>query len=159
MRQTIVNLLPYLDLYPACRLIVLCGSNQKLYGELRKRYRGNPQILLRGATRRMALYMKACEIVFSKPGRLSSTEAAAAGVPLVHIAPIPGVESRNARFFQMLGMSLPVNNQGRELLAAVAALQRPRERKRMRDCQRRQINPRAAADICDFFERQITRIP
>lgn len=37
---------------------------------------------------------------------LSSTEAAASGVPLIHISPIPGCETRNMDFFAENGMSI-----------------------------------------------------
>ena len=38
----------------------------------------------------MADYMAACDVFITKPGGLSSTEAAVAGIPLIHISPIPG---------------------------------------------------------------------
>lgn len=49
--------------------------------------------------------MDACDVLFTKPGGLSSTEAAAKGIPIIHTAPIPGCETDNARFFHYHGMS------------------------------------------------------
>ncbi|MDD7220097.1 MAG: hypothetical protein PUI16_08985 [Clostridia bacterium] len=49
--------------------------------------------------------MKACDVLFTKPGGLTSTEAAVAGIPIVHTDPIPGCETANRKFFIKLGMS------------------------------------------------------
>lgn len=43
---------------------------------------------------------------FTKPGGLTSTEAAAKRIPLVHTAPIPGCENKNAEFFVSHGLSI-----------------------------------------------------
>lgn len=50
--------------------------------------------------------MAACDVLFSKPGGLTSTEALVHNTPLVHTAPIPGCESANADFFAKRGMAL-----------------------------------------------------
>ena len=47
----------------------------------------------------MALYLSACDLYLTKPGGLSTTEAAVVGLPLVALHPIPGCETKNARFF------------------------------------------------------------
>ena len=43
--------------------------------------------------------MDACDIILTKPGGLSSTEALVKGIPIVHTSPIPGCETENADFF------------------------------------------------------------
>ena len=43
--------------------------------------------------------MKACDVLFTKPGGLTSTEGAVAGIPMVHTEPIPGCETANRKFF------------------------------------------------------------
>ena len=54
----------------------------------------------------MNLYMKACDVLFTKPGGLTSTEGAVVGIPMVHTEPIPGCETANRKFFGRLGMSV-----------------------------------------------------
>lgn len=49
------------------------------------------------------LYMAAADILFTKPGGLTSTEAVAAKVALVHTKPIPGCEDRNVAFSHSMG--------------------------------------------------------
>lgn len=118
------------------RLIVICGTNDRLYKTLDKRY-GQGVTLLR-STDQMALYLRACDLYLTKPGGLSSTEAAVAGVPLVHLPPIPGCETRNARFFAQRGLSIPQKELDRAALLASEAVRRQRE----------DIPPGAAGRVC-----------
>ena len=104
------------------------------------------------STNKMALYLKASDVFISKPGGLSSTESAAAGVPLVHISPIPGCESRNAEFFAKEGIAVKVENTETELLSAVERLSEPGNAEEMRKRQRTVINQNAAMDICKLLE-------
>ena len=56
-------------------------------------------------TDKVAVYMRAADVLLSKAGGISSSEAAVLGVPLVHTMAIPGVETLNAEFFAAHGMS------------------------------------------------------
>ena len=50
--------------------------------------------------------MDASDVIFSKPGGLTSTEAAVRQIALVHTSPIPGCETKNLAFFTSHGMSV-----------------------------------------------------
>lgn len=90
------------------------------------------------------------DLLITKPGGLSSTEAAVAGIPLIQTAPIPGCEVSNMRFFRQRGLSIAVPYPGRQLIAACDALlsgggnDSPSETP---------INPHAAANICSLAGR------
>ncbi|MCC8129752.1 MAG: glycosyltransferase [Clostridiales bacterium] len=129
-------------------LIVVCGNRQALYQRIQKRYGDRATVL--GFTDRMAEYMKACDLLITKPGGLSSTEAAVAGIPRIHTSPIPGCETSNMRFFQRHGLSVAVPSPGRRLIAACDALLEDGKCGRPSEAP---INPRAASDICDLAER------
>ena len=88
------------------RIAVLTGRNEKLKRDLEKRWADFPGILTVGFTRDVHLWMKAADVTVTKAGGLSSTEAAAAGVPIVHMMTIPGCETKNAAFFSARSMSL-----------------------------------------------------
>ena len=88
--------------------IVICGTNQKLYDCLYDKYAD--KLLLLHHTDQIAAYMKACDLVISKPGGLSSTEAAVCGTALIHTGEIPGCESCNMDFFASRGMSIAVHS-------------------------------------------------
>ncbi len=135
------------------RLAVVCGSNDSLRRELERQY--GTELILMGSTRRMDLWLRACDIYFTKPGGLSSTEAAVAGVPLVHLPPIPGCETRNAAYFQSRGMSALFPATGPELSALLERLEDPAERERMISCQREGVSARSAERIGALIHRMV----
>lgn len=145
----------YLDCHAECHLIAVCGNNQKLFYKLQKRYKGCSNITLLAGTDKMALYMKACDLFLSKPGGLSSTEAAVSGTPLIHISPIPGCETRNMEFFESRGMSIAVGTDFSRLLPAIELLRDPVCAGRMREKQQKYIHASSASDICDFTEKVV----
>jgi len=80
------------------RLIVICGNNRKLYKSLYKN-EVPKNLSIVGYTTRMALYLDSADLLLTKPGGLSSTEAATKSLPLVFIDAVPGCETRNLDFF------------------------------------------------------------
>ena len=153
IQQTIGILSQYLQTHTDFHLIVICGNNQRLLEIVKRAYGDNPQITLLSKTDKMALYMRACDAFLSKPGGLSSTEAAVSGVPLIHISPIPGCENRNMAFFEQCGMSIAVGNHLERLPQALVRLQNPDFVALMVENQKAHSNPFAAAQICDLAER------
>ncbi len=87
-------------------LCVLAGRNQELLDALNAAYGEDPRVRAVPFTDQVSAYMRAADVLLSKAGGISSAEAAVVNVPLVHTMMIPGVETRNARFFSELGMSM-----------------------------------------------------
>lgn len=143
----------YLREHEEICLIAACGSNRKLYGKAVKKYQDDPQIVVLKKTEYMAEYLKVCDLYLSKPGGISSTEAAVAGIPLIHISPIPGCETKNERFFAECGMSIGIVNLKKELLPAVRCLEDGETADRMIEAQRRTIDAEAAEKIVEFAEK------
>ncbi len=86
-------------------IYVMTGKNNNLKKKLDEKYQSNDQIRTIPFTRNVADYMAASDVLLSKPGGLSSTEAAVANIPMVHIHAIPGCETHNARYFRENGLS------------------------------------------------------
>ena len=84
---------------PDSQAVVLCGSNEKLFREMNSVKNSLP---LRYTDRVCAL-MDTADVILTKPGGLSSTEAIAKRIPTVLTHPIPGCEQRNAEFLSALG--------------------------------------------------------
>lgn len=137
------------------RLIVVCGNNQALYQRLQRTY--GERCTLLGYTAQMADYMNACDLFLSKPGGLSSTEAAVAGAALVHITPIPGCETRNMDFFEKHGMCYAVHSLRKQLLDACDRLLNETCRQEMQENQRRVISADAAVSLCELMEKEYSR--
>ena len=103
----------------------------------------------------MAEYMKTASLFVTKPGGLSSTEAAVSKVPILHTAAIPGCETRNAEFFSKNGMSKLCKASKKELSKAIEIIDDEKVCLAMAENQRKRINSNAAADICDLAEKLI----
>ncbi len=86
-------------------LVVICGSNEKLLEKFEK-MTNYENLLVVGFTKQIALYMDAADIILTKPGGLSSTEAATKRVPTIFIDAVPGCETRNIEFFTRNGLSI-----------------------------------------------------
>ena len=99
-------------------ILAVCGSNTKLRNRLCKDFGENANVHPIGFTDRVPLLMDACDVLFTKPGGLSSTEAAAKRIPLIHTAPIPGCETDNARFFHYHGMSYSTTDTAQQVAVA-----------------------------------------
>ena len=131
-------------------LIIICGSNRALYDKLNAR--PDPRITVVGYTDDMASFMKASNLFITKPGGLSSTEAAVCGVPVFHTSPIPGCESYNARYFSERGMSIYGEITSDTLCAINEILNNEGISSSMVVCQKKHINPCAADKICELAE-------
>lgn len=132
-------------------IVVLGGNNERLKASLRARFGDDTRIRVMDFTDRADLYMDACDIMLSKPGGLSSTEAAVKNVPLVHTAPIPGCETDNLLFFNHFGMSVSGSSPQETADAAIRLLERPEMQKAVMDAQRQNTNPHSAADIVRYI--------
>lgn len=85
------------------RLLVICGNNRSLYRCLRSLLRRDPRVQVRGYEKNMPACICAADLMITKAGGLSTTEAVAAGVPLLYINAVPGCESRNIAFMTKNG--------------------------------------------------------
>ena len=136
---------------------VLTGRNEELRAELAERYRGEPRVRPVEFTREVSVYMNAADVLITKPGGLSSTEAAAARVPLVHWITIPGCEERNADFFSARGMSVQTRSPGEAASLAVALARDPVACAAMRKRQAEEINPYSARDAVSHVLADLER--
>lgn len=85
-------------------LVVICGTNQKLYENLSLIKDMRLKIL--GFINNVLEYISISDIVLTKPGGLSTTEVAVFRKPFIHIFPIPGVETYNTEYFSKREMAL-----------------------------------------------------
>jgi len=132
-----------------CRVLVLPGRNEELRFELETAFSHDGRVRAEPFTTQVPLYMDACDVLLSKPGGISSTEAAVKNVPLVHTAPIPGCETLNAAFFSQRGMSILAPDEAQAAANAVRLAGDEGQKRRMLEAQRQYIRPDAADAICD----------
>lgn len=90
------------------KVVVITGNNKRLFRKFEKEFEDKSRLVLLGFTDQVPLYMSACDLLLTKPGGLSSTEALVRGIPMIHTSPIPGCETENADFFQQHHLSVCV---------------------------------------------------
>jgi processive 1,2-diacylglycerol beta-glucosyltransferase len=85
--------------------IVTTGLNRELFRTLRQRYARDHRVRIFGYTRTIGALMDAADMLITKPGGLTSSEALAKGLPLIITNPIPGQEERNAQYLDNQGVA------------------------------------------------------
>jgi processive 1,2-diacylglycerol beta-glucosyltransferase len=85
--------------------IVTTGVNRDLFRKLHKRYARDKHVRIFGYTRMVNTLMDAADLLVTKPGGLTSSEALAKALPMVIANPIPGQEERNARYLLQKGVA------------------------------------------------------
>ncbi len=150
IRETIKQLIEGIAHRKDTGLIIVCGNNKDLYTELNAGQLENTIVV--GYTEKMACLMRACDLFITKPGGLSSTEAAVCGVPILHTAAIPGCELYNAEYFSAHGMSSLCRAPSEIVACAMAILSNPEICAAMVERQHAILDGAAAARICRFAE-------
>jgi processive 1,2-diacylglycerol beta-glucosyltransferase len=88
--------------------LVVCGRNEELRRELAAQDRTHPTRVL-GFASNMHELMTVADLLITKPGGLTSSEALALGRPLLILDPIPGQEAANSDFLLEHGAAAKVN--------------------------------------------------
>lgn len=131
-------------------LVVICGSNHRLYQKLRElEDPGSVRIL--GFTRNVPLYMNSADLLLSKPGGLSTTEAAENHLPMILIDAVAGCETHNMNFWISNDMA-QTRDKVDELCALVRSLMdNPEELERMEKNLSDSFSGSSAERIFDFI--------
>ena len=141
----------------ALNTVCVCGRNRLLRQKLLPFRNERLQVL--GFTRELPLYMRAADLAVTKPGGLSLTELAAAGVPAILTRPIPGHEERNLRLWTRLGAAAEGCGSGEATAALALEILGDGERlSRMRSALEALRSPEAAENLCAFVET-LDKIP
>ena len=92
------------------QLIIITGKNQKLYDVLKQETSEDKRFIeLIYFTDEVEKYMKAADLIITKPGGLTVTEALACNVPLITFCAIPGQEEENAEFLYKHHMAVSID--------------------------------------------------
>ncbi len=92
-------------------LVVVCGRNESARKRLASiRPPGRHRVRVVGFTDRMRDLMAVADLLVTKPGGLTVSEALACGLPMALISPIPGQEVRNADYLLENGAAVKANS-------------------------------------------------
>ena len=149
VEQLIAQLLQ--DSRPEDSIICICGRNESLLHSLQGQFAEQRQLCLLGFTNQVSILMDASDVVFSKPGGITSTEAIVKNIPLIHTHPIPGLENHNAHFFHHHGMSYFTTDVQHQVAIAKRLCEDTHYRKRMLHNQCANANPHSSDDVINLI--------
>ena len=93
------------------QIILVTGKNQKLYNNFEKIVEDSPKkTKLIYFTDEINKYMQASDIIITKPGGLTVTEALACNIPMAVFDAIPGQEEENAEFLLKHNMAVRIKD-------------------------------------------------
>lgn len=137
-------------------IVIICGNNDKIKRILRKEFRFNKRVHIIGYTDQVSLFMDACDVIYTKPGGLTSTEALVKNIPIVHTAPIPGCETANVHFFTRRHLSVSSKNLSKQITLGKKLIDHASLRNEMYQAQRTHQKPDAAMQIVELLETIVT---
>ena len=132
------------------KICVVCGTNKNLLDRLNSIK--NQNLIVLGFVSNVNDLIYSSDIVLSKPGGLSSTEIASIRKPLLHIFPIPGIETYNTKFFNKRNMNLICNNKEEIISNCKYLLQNKDKQKEIISNQEKYINCNSAKNLVDFIK-------
>ncbi|MBQ7648363.1 MAG: hypothetical protein IJS92_04725 [Paludibacteraceae bacterium] len=132
------------------RVICVCGRNERNLHTVQRDFAKEGRVVPVGYTDKVSLLMDACDVVLSKPGGITTTETIIKNIPLVHTAPIPGIESENAEFCHERNMSFYAAKPVEQVEAAIRLATDSEAREAMLESQRRNSEPKTCQFIIDL---------
>lgn len=105
------------------QLLVVCGRDIKLYHELYKTIE-NPRnrVMIFPFVDNIHELMSAADLIVTKAGGLTVSEALVKRLPMVIFRPLPGVEEENTRYLASSGASLTVQKDADRLVDTILSL-------------------------------------
>jgi len=126
-------------------LVVVCGRNEAARARLsRIRPPSRHRVTVLGFTDKMRTLMAAADLLVTKPGGLTVSEALACGLPMAVIDPIPGQEERNADYLLENGAAVKAASAAALTGKVEDVLSGPERLREMRARAKRLGRPRAA---------------
>ena len=138
------------------QLIVVCSRNKKLFGEM-KSIASSLKIHSKifGFVPDLYKMMAAADIIISKSGGLTTSEALAQGLPMIIISPIPGQETKNCGLLVKKGAAYRIDRPFELTKTIEALIKIPGKLEKMRQNTLGLTRPNAADDITELAITQI----
>jgi len=138
------------------QIIVVAGQNKALYKQIRKySNRVDKVIKVFGYTDKIPELMSASDLLISKPGGMTVSEALVKKLPMILISPIPGQEEKNARYLLNGGAAARLYPKQNIEEVLYQLLDIPVRYNQMKEMCTYLAHPSACQDIINLFEELI----
>ena len=134
---------------------VLCGTNRELKALLEKEHASLPTVHIHGYVEDVPQLLSASDLFLTKPGGLSTSEAAAVAVPMVFVDAVAGCEANNLRYFVAQGAAVSGDSPVKVAEACLALMNEPGRLHAMADTLRTRAGIRAAERIVSIIKGEV----
>jgi len=132
--------------------LIVTGTNKKLYRSLKRRMKKyKKKILLFGYANNINELMIAANIIITKPGGVTVSEAIAKKIPMIIIKPIPGQEENNTVYLTDKKAAIKIDKPIDINLIIEDLLQDRQKLNRLSEAAGRIAKPNASLDIAKFL--------
>ena len=140
-------------------LTIVCGANEELFAKLERHFAHDPRIHIHGMVDYVPLLIHSADLFLTKPGGLSTSEAAACGVPMLLMDTVAGCEGHNLNFFLRQGIAVTADTPKHLADLAAALLADPEQLQKMARAARHRKGDTPAETIYAFLHRQKKQLP
>lgn len=146
-------------LTPEQELTIVCGANEELFAKLERHFAHDPRIHIHGMVDYVPLLIHSADLFLTKPGGLSTSEAAACGVPMLLMDTVAGCEGHNLNFFLRQGIAVTADTPKHLSDLAAALLADPEQLQKMARAAKRRKGDTPSETIYAFLHRQKKQMP
>ena len=133
-------------------LSIVCGTNEKLRESLSEKFGVFPNVHIHGFVQDIPLLMSSADLYLTKPGGLSTTEAAAKRLPMVFIDAVAGCEEYNLNYFTSIGGAVTADDPEALANCCIELLQDSAKRTAMAQALQQAVPINAAAQIYESLK-------
>lgn len=137
------------ELNQECEISVVCGRNQKLQARLQRKFQSAPNVHIYGFTDNINALMDSADVYITKPGGLSTSEAAAKGLPMILLDVVSGCEEHNMSFYTRNGGAISTSGVDSVVECCSILAKEPEKLTKMRNALISQVPGNAAKILCD----------
>ena len=146
-------------LTPEQELTIVCGANEELFAKLERHFAHDPRIHIHGMVDYVPVLIHSADLFLTKPGGLSTSEAAACGVPMLLMDTVAGCEGHNLNFFLRQGIAVTADTPKHLADLAAALLADPEQLQEMSRAARHRKGDTPSETIYAFLHRQKKQLP
>lgn len=140
-------------------LTIVCGANEELFAKLERHFAHDPRIHIHGMVDYVPVLIHSADLFLTKPGGLSTSEAAACGVPMLLMDTVAGCEGHNLNFFLRQGIAVTADTPKHLADLAAALLADPEQLQEMSRAARHRKGDTPSETIYAFLHRQKKQLP
>lgn len=153
------GVLPMDEIIAACdsikipvQMIAVTGRNSAMYQKLSlMKSKLSNELRVLGFVENIHEWMAVSDLLISKPGGLTSTEALCSGLPMVIYRPIPGQEEANTRYLVKHNAAKRADSLNEVKAIITHLFEQPEQFEKLRQCTARLARPAAASDIAEHI--------